>query len=88
MRGGCDCKKTERDIRLLGTVTSRHWSHCTRAAPLPRRISDLVGQAMIDRLLPHKERCKTITLDIGKDTGWRPLCLDFALAHFVLELAP
>lgn len=51
---------------ILVTVVERK-SRYTLAAPLPRRTSDLVGQAMIDLLRPHKERCKTITLDNGKE---------------------
>jgi transposase, IS30 family len=50
----------------LVTLVERK-SRYTLAAPLPRRTSALVGQAMIDLLRPHKERCKTITLDNGKE---------------------
>ena len=51
---------------VLVTLVERK-SRYTLAAPLPRRTSALVGQAMIDLLRPHKERCKTITLDNGKE---------------------
>lgn len=51
---------------VLITLVERK-SRYTLAAPLPRRTSALVGQAMIDLLRPHKERCKTITLDNGKE---------------------
>ena len=51
---------------VLVTLVERK-SRYTLAAPLPRRTSNLVGQAMIDLLRPHKERCKTITLDNGKE---------------------
>lgn len=51
---------------VLVTLVERK-SRYTLAAPLPRRTSDQVGQAMIDLLRPHKERCKTITLDNGKE---------------------
>ena len=51
---------------VLVTLVERK-SRYTLAAPLPRRTSALVGQAMIDLLRPHKARCKTITLDNGKE---------------------
>jgi IS30 family transposase len=51
---------------VLVTLVERK-SRYTLAAPLPRRTSTLVGQAMIDLLRPHKRRCKTITLDNGKE---------------------
>jgi transposase, IS30 family len=51
---------------VLVTLVERK-SRYTLAAALPRRTSALVGQAMIDLLRPHKERCKTITLDNGKE---------------------
>lgn len=51
---------------VLVTLVERK-SRYTLAAPLPRRTSALVGQAMIDLLRPHKDRCKTITLDNGKE---------------------
>ena len=51
---------------VLVTLVERK-SRYTLAAPLPRRTSEQVGQAMIDLLRPHKERCKTITLDNGKE---------------------
>ena len=51
---------------ILVTLVERK-SRYTLAAPLPRRTSALVGQAMIELLRPHKERCKTITLDNGKE---------------------
>lgn len=51
---------------VLLTLVERK-SRYTLAAPLPRRTSEQVGQAMIDLLRPHKERCKTITLDNGKE---------------------
>jgi IS30 family transposase len=51
---------------VLLTLVERK-SRYTLAAPLPRRTGAQVGQAMIDLLRPHKERCKTITLDNGKE---------------------
>ena len=51
---------------VLVTLVERK-SRYTLAAALPRRTSTLVGQAMIDLLRPHKRRCKTITLDNGKE---------------------
>jgi IS30 family transposase len=51
---------------VLVTLVERK-SRYTLAAALPRRTSALVGQAMIDLLRPYKERCKTITLDNGKE---------------------
>ena len=51
---------------VLVTLVERK-SRYTLAAPLARRTSEQVGQAMIDLLRPHKERCKTITLDNGKE---------------------
>ena len=51
---------------VLVTLVERK-SRYTLAAPLPRRTSALVGQAMVDLLRPHKARCKTITLDNGKE---------------------
>lgn len=51
---------------VLVTLVERK-SRYTLAAPLPRRTSEQVSQAMIDLLRPHKARCKTITLDNGKE---------------------
>ncbi len=51
---------------VLVTLVERK-SRYTLAAPMPRRTSDLVSQAMIELLRPHKKRCKTITLDNGKE---------------------
>lgn len=51
---------------VLVTLAERK-SRYTLAAPLPRRTSAAVGQAVIDLLRPHKQRCKTITFDNGKE---------------------
>ena len=51
---------------VLVTLAERT-SRYTLAAPLARRTSAAVGQAVIDLLRPHKERCKTITFDNGKE---------------------
>ena len=51
---------------VLVTLVERK-SRYSLAAALPRRTSDLVGEAMVDLLRPHKRRCKTITLDNGKE---------------------
>lgn len=62
---------------VLVTLVERK-SRYTLAAPLPRRTSAAVGKAVIDLLRPHKERCKTITFDNGKefaDHGFIGKCL-------------
>ncbi len=51
---------------VLVTLVERK-SRYTLAAPLPQRTSAQVGQAVIELLRPHKERCKTITFDNGKE---------------------
>ncbi|MDD2712478.1 MAG: IS30 family transposase [Simplicispira sp.] len=51
---------------VLVTLAERT-SRYTLAAALPRRTSAEVGQAVIDLLRPHKERCQTITFDNGKE---------------------
>ena len=51
---------------VLVTLAERA-SRYTLAAPLPRRTSAAVGQAVIELLRPHKERCRTITFDNGKE---------------------
>lgn len=51
---------------VLVTLVERK-SRYTLAAPLPRRTSAEVGQAVIDLLRPHKGRSKTITFDNGKE---------------------
>ena len=51
---------------VLVTLVERK-SRYTLAAPLPRRTSEQVSRAMIELLGPHKARCKTITLDNGKE---------------------
>lgn len=63
---------------VLVTLVERK-SRYTLAAALPRRTSAMVGQAMIDLLRPHRQRCKTITLDNGKefaDHAFVAKCLD------------
>ena len=51
---------------VLVTLVERT-SRYTLAAPLPRRTSAEVGEAIIKMLRPHKDCCETITLDNGKE---------------------
>ena len=63
---------------VLVTLVERK-SRYTLAAPLPRRTSAAVGQTVIELLRPHKERCKTITFDNGKEFAehaFMEKCLD------------
>ena len=51
---------------VLVTLVERK-SRYTLACPLPSRHSAGVTQAVIDLLRPHKQRCKTLTFDNGKE---------------------
>jgi IS30 family transposase len=48
------------------TLVDRN-SRYTFARQVNFKTSDLVGQAVIDLLRPHKKRCHTITFDNGKE---------------------
>ena len=51
---------------VLVTLIERK-SRYTLACPLKSRHSPGVTQAIIDLLRPHKEKCKTLTFDNGKE---------------------
>lgn len=51
---------------VLVTLVERR-SRYTLARALPRRHSDAVSQAVIELLRPHKQHCKTLTFDNGKE---------------------